>query len=268
MTLRTPANTLPGRAGATSSSPAAFVLFLGLCTGAGACAATPPTPAPLTVASDLDNLPFAGIDADGTPTGRDVEMMELLGELIGRPLVWRRMPFDALLAAVEAGEVDAVCATLGITPEREERVVFSRPYFETAIAVVVRTGAGEPRTLADLEGRRVSAARATTSERAVRRHLAGTLGIFENERGLPAERRLLEHEVDAAVMDGPAADALVAASAGRLVRLSEDLDRERYALALPRNHADLVRRLNRALKTLESDGRLQGLNERFGLSRP
>ena len=30
---------------------------------------------PLVVASDLDNMPFAGVDEQGTPIGRDVEMM-------------------------------------------------------------------------------------------------------------------------------------------------------------------------------------------------
>ena len=219
----------------------------------------------LTVASDLDNPPFAGIDAAGRPFGRDVEMMEALAEILGLELEWRRIPFDEHLPAVEGEEVDVVCATLGITPEREERIAFSRPYFETAIAVVVRSGSGEPRALAELGGLRVSAASGTTSERAVLRHLEHAIGVFENKRGLPTTQRLLSREVDAAVMDGLAADDLVRANPGMLLRLTQNLDRERYALALPQHFRLLRERLNRALEELERTGRLRELDERHGL---
>jgi len=227
-------------------------LLVGLTLGGGC--ATPPAARPaLVVASDLDNLPFAGVDADGRPIGRDVELMERLAAGIGRRVEWRRMPFAELLGAAERGEVDVVCATLGITPERAERVLFTRPYFETSIAVVVRAGppdGGEPTTLAELAGRAVAAGAGTTSERAVRLRLPEAVGVFENERETPTEQRLAAREIDAAVMDGPAADALVAASGGRLVRLAQDLDRERYALALAPGRTRLKSQLDRELARL------------------
>jgi polar amino acid transport system substrate-binding protein len=221
---------------------------------------------PLVVASDLDNPPFAGVGADGEPVGRDVEMMAMLARELGREVEWRRMSFAELLPAVEAGEVDVVCATIGVTPERARRVAFSAPYYRTAIAVVARAGAGEPRTLDELVGRRVSAAAGTTSERAVRRRVPGAVGVFANAKDAPVLERLLAREVDAAVMDGPAADTLVARSDGRLVRLGEDLDVELYALALPLERAALVSALDAALAALSADGRLRALDARYGLS--
>ncbi len=221
--------------------------------------------APIVVASDLDNLPFAGVDERGNAIGRDVEMMQRLAQRFGRPLEWLRMPFEDLLPAVEAGEVDAVCATLGITPERQQLVEFTQPYYETAITVIVRTGSGEPRTLGALRNKRVSAGTGTTSERAVRRHLQGVHGIFENKQGLPTAQRLLENEIDAAVMDGPAADTIVSQSNGRLIRLSETLDQENYAIALPKTHAGLRERLNRALREMQTSGELAALNAKHGL---
>ncbi|MFT4542388.1 MAG: ABC-type amino acid transport substrate-binding protein [Planctomycetota bacterium] len=55
-------------------------------------------------------------------------MAQAIAELIDRDLVWRRMTFDQLLDAVEAGTIDSVVATLGITEARVERVLFSKPY--------------------------------------------------------------------------------------------------------------------------------------------
>lgn len=234
---------------------------------AGCASAHPaPVPATLVVGSDLDNPPFAGVAADGTPTGRDVAMMELLAERLGCRLVWWRLPFDALLDAVESGEVDVVCATIGITPERAEHVAFSAPYFATAIAAVVRAGPGEPRTLTELHGRRVAAARGTTSERAVRLALPAAVLVHESEADPPPGDRLLAGEIDAAVMDRPAADALVAAAGGRLHRLAEPLAAERYALVVAKGRGDLVEHLDRALAALVADGSLARLDARYGLA--
>jgi polar amino acid transport system substrate-binding protein len=228
---------------------------------ASGCAA----PAPITALSDLDNRPFAWVDEDGTPRGRDVEMMTLLAARVGRPLEWRREPFERLLPLVEAGEADVVCATLGVTPERAERVLFTEPYFHTEIAVVVRAGDGEPRSLAELGGKRVSGAAGTTSERAVRTKLLYAVGVFENKTGGATDQRLLGGEIDAAVMDGPAADAMVAASGGHLLRLAQTLDGEHYALALPKDRAKLARALDCALGELDRSGALAALNAAYGL---
>jgi ABC-type amino acid transport substrate-binding protein len=229
------------------------------------CASTDERPATIVVASDLDNMPFAGVAADGTAIGRDVEMMQLLAGLCGCELQWRRMAFERLLPTVEAGSVDVVCATIGITPEREQRVLFTEPYFETTIALVVRVGADEPRTLAELHGRRVLAGAGTTSERAVQRHLPDAVGVFEGDKGLPAAQRLLEHDVDAAAMDGPAADQLVRTSHGRLRRIALALTAEHYALVLPKGRAALRDRLDAALRELRETGELDRLDARHGL---
>jgi polar amino acid transport system substrate-binding protein len=243
--------------------------MLAACAACAACAARATARGaarPLRVASDLDNPPFAWVELDGQPGGRDVDMMTELAVLLGRPLEWQRMAFAELLPAVERGAVDVACATLGVTPERAERVRFTRPYFETRLAVVVRAGSGEPEELADLEGRRVGGGAGTTAERAILRELPRARGVFESESERPALERLLAADVDALVMDAPAAEALVAASTGRLRVLAADLGPERYALALPMDSAALERQLSRALDVLERRGRLAELDREHGLA--
>lgn len=244
-------------------APLLLLGWLAAIVGAG-CAAPRARP-PLRVASDLDNRPFAWVDERGVARGRDVEMMEALAAALGRPLEWRRMPFEQLLPAVERAEVDLACATLGVTPERAERVLFTRPYFATAIAVVVRAGPGEPRALADLAGRAVLAGAGTTSERAVLERLPRAR-LEAGDKGRTTAERLSAGEVDAAVLDGPAAEALVERSGGRLVRLAEPLARELYALALPRSAHELRAALDRELARLERDGALAELDAAHGLA--
>lgn len=220
---------------------------------------------PLVVASDLENPPFAEVDADGREKGRDVEMMEAIATALRRPIEWRRMPFVELLPAVERGDVDVACATLGITPERARRVAFSVPYFETEIAAIARTGEGEPRSVGDLDGKKVAAGKGTTSERAVLLRIPRAAGVFENKNQLPAQERLLAREVDAAVLDGPSADAIVARSGGALTRLAGDLGAESYALALPKSRTELLAKINRALLGMKERGEMRALDAKYAL---
>jgi polar amino acid transport system substrate-binding protein len=220
---------------------------------------------PLVVASDLDNPPFAEIDASGHERGRDVEMMERIASALHRRIEWRRMPFTELIPAAERGEVDVVCATLGITAERAKRVAFSVPYFETELAAVARSGAGEPRSVDELEGRKVAAGAGTTSERAVLLRLPRATGVFQNKNQMPPLERLMSREVDAAVMDAPNADALIATSDGALTRLSGDLGEEIYALALPKSKTELLAAINRELLRMEERGELRRLDADYTL---
>jgi ABC-type amino acid transport substrate-binding protein len=236
-----------------------------LALGWSGCRAPAPLAPALVVASDLDNPPFAELAEDGTPRGRDVEMMNELARRLGRPLEWRRQPFDRLLASVAAGEVDLVCATLGITPERRQLVRFSRPYYLTELAVVVRAGPGEPKGFTDLQGRRVGASPGTTSERALGLRLPEALPDTNSPKGVSVTERLLSAELDAFILDGPNANALVENSTGRLVRLPEALESESYALALPPDAAELTRQVDRILADLEREGYLLLLDTRYGL---
>jgi polar amino acid transport system substrate-binding protein len=131
--------------------------------------------------------------------------------------------------ACALGEVHVVCATLGVTAERARRVRFTHGYFETALAVLVR--ADSPvQTLDDLVGRRVGAGAGTTSEKAVYERLPFSHAIVG-----PKSAELLERgEVEAVVMDAPAADRSAAESGGKLRVLAEDVGREVYALAVAR----------------------------------
>lgn len=225
----------------------------------------PELPDRIRVGSDLDNPPFAYLDDAGRPAGRDVEMMRRLAQRMDVKLDWQRMPFEELLPAAERGEVDVLCATLGAAPDRATRFLFTQPYFETVLSVVVRDGAGEPESLAALEGRRVAAGLGTTSEIAVRRRLPGAEVVTENKQQLESAERLTTREVDAIVMDGPAADALVADSGGALRKMRGNLGPERYVLVLPFEQRYLRERLDRALVELAREW--PKLDARHGLTR-
>lgn len=153
--------------------------------------------------------------------------------------------------AVETGAVDMVVNTLSITCERKARVEFSAVYYEAGQRVLVNEGA--PVTgLADLRGKRVCAARGSTS---LRRVLASrdkpiAVGVPNAEDCLVA---LQLGEVDAVSTD----DTLLAGMAAQDPRVrivGPRFGDEPYGVAINRNDQDLVRFVNGVLARWIADG--------------
>ena len=75
---------------------------------------------------------------DGTEiVGVDVEIMEKVGEKLGKDIVWQDGEFGIIIDVVAAGELaDCGAAGLTITEARKEKVDFSTPYY-TSIQYVI-----------------------------------------------------------------------------------------------------------------------------------
>jgi len=235
-----------------------LLVFLGAALGT--------TQAPvLRIASDATFPPFHFIDESGEPTGFEIALAKLVAEREGfRPHVVV-LPYDELLPGLAAGAHHLVAATTGITPERDTLYLFSKPYFETCQAALVRVGENEPETLAELSGRRVGAGGAGTSARA----LAGLQGVEavtlgKGEAGVPF---LEEGKIDALIVDEFGAVRTARASNGRLRVLAEPVALERYAFVLSLDSSDLKDAFDTAIEALEREGRLEELRKEFGVER-
>lgn len=82
-------------------------------------------------------LPFVAVQ-EGRLTGFDVELAERFAARLGRELRLANMDFGSLVAAVASGKADLIVSSIYITPEREEQIDFSAPYYamETHVAAL------------------------------------------------------------------------------------------------------------------------------------
>jgi ABC-type amino acid transport substrate-binding protein len=235
-----------------------ILAFLGAALGA----TEPPV---LHIASDATFPPFHYVSDRGEPTGFEIELARLVAQRGGfRPQVVV-LPYDDLLSGLTTGAHQLVAATTGITPEREKLYLFTKAYFETCQAALVRVGENEPETLAELSGRRVGAAGAGTSARALAGlHGVEAVALGKGEAGVPS---LEEGKIDALIVDEFGAVRTARASKGRLRVLTEPVALERYAFVLPLASRDLKAALDSALDALERDGRIEELRKKFGVER-
>lgn len=76
---------------------------------------------------------------DGTDiVGFDVEMANEIAKDLGKKLQIENMPFESLLAALDAGVVDFLVAGMTVTKDRLKSVDFSDTYYDAAQVIIVR----------------------------------------------------------------------------------------------------------------------------------
>lgn len=88
-----------------------------------------------------DTVPFA-MKENGEWVGISTDLWNELAEELGLEYEWIETDLEGLLTGLESGELDASVAALTLTPEREEIVDFSHPYFESGLGIAIRKGPG------------------------------------------------------------------------------------------------------------------------------
>lgn len=97
-------------------------------------------------------VPIAG--GVGYAYGYDVMMAKHLTEKLGYEFEIVKLDWDALIPALQSGDVDAVIAGQSIKPERAEKVDFTTPYYYASIVTLVKENSpyASAKGMSDLAG--------------------------------------------------------------------------------------------------------------------
>lgn len=204
----------------------------------------------LTVGSDIPYPPFEQ-GKPGSYTGFDVELMEAIGEKLGREVEFQDTSFETIFRDVAQGKFDAVISAATITEEREQAVDFSNPYYLSEQAVLVDEGS-EIESLEDLQGKTVGVQQGTTGQE-LAKEKSGANEIRPYPEGPDAVNALKAGTVEAVVIDAPVAQNAVEKSGG--VEIAENVPtEENYGIAVAQGETELLEEINDALTEIEEDG--------------
>jgi polar amino acid transport system substrate-binding protein len=117
----------------------------------------------VTIGMLIDFPPYGTTNANNQPDGYDADVARLLAKDLGVKLNLVPVTGPNRIPFLLTNKVDLLVASLAITPERAKQVQFSKPY---AAASVILYGDKKLsiKTPADLKGKRVGVARASTQD--------------------------------------------------------------------------------------------------------
>ena len=266
-----PASDSSSSSGSASASASAST---SLTPGEGECAAERldvRTPGQLTVGTDSPAYEpwFVGNDPTTGEGYESAVAYEVAGRLgFGEDEVqWTTVGFNSSYAPGPK-DFDFDINQISITPQREKVVDFSEGYYTAAQAVVALDGsrAANATSVEDLAGLRLGAQTGTTSLTAVREQIEPTDEPLVFDDTNVAKQALENEQVDAIIADLPTAFYISAAEIpGSTVvgQFQADVGQPEQFGLLFEQGSPLVPCVNAALSSLEDDGTLEQLQQRW-----
>jgi len=118
----------------------------------------------ITTCTHLPYQPFQ-FERGGEIVGFDVDMVDLVAKKLGVEQAIVDTPFEGIQSGedLNARKCDIAAAAMTITPEREEKIAFSAPYFDADQALLVKKDSGI-KSLEDLQGKTLGVQSGTTGK--------------------------------------------------------------------------------------------------------
>ncbi|MEV5682055.1 glutamate ABC transporter substrate-binding protein [Streptomyces sp. NPDC052164] len=205
----------------------------------------------------------------GTLEGFDIDLVRAIaGNILGDPdaVIFRAIPTNQRIAALEHDRVDVVVRTMTINCKRLDQVSFSTAYFQAGQQVLAPKESAITGYDSSLKGKRVCTAEGSTAYEALEKQSYGA--VFKDESdGTERDKdqltvpnqldclvRLQLGEVDAVVTD----NALAAGQAAQdpaVVLKGAPFTTEYYGVATKKGANDLVARVNAVLDDYRRGGK-------------
>lgn len=215
----------------------------------------------LAIGMLVDFPPFGITDSSNEPDGYDADVARLLAEYLGvEPEIIpvtgpNRIPY------LLSGQVDVLVASLGVTPERAERVDFSDPYAAISIGVVAGTDL-DIETPEDLAGHTIAVARASTQDTAVTAVAPEGATIQRFDDDASAVQALLSGQVDVIGISNVVGLQIKEMGGDRFddkFSLSEQMQ----GIVVRPGSTELLDKINEFLRVVKDDGRLNEIHEKW-----
>jgi polar amino acid transport system substrate-binding protein len=245
----------------------ASVALFGSGCGKEETTSTTGAPAPaktLVVGTEATFPPFEMRDEKGEIVGFDIELVKAISAKNGHPVEIKDMGFDALIPALQAGQIDLIASGLSITDERKKVIDYSDPYIEAGLVLAVRKDEKAIRGSTDLAGKSVAVQQGSTGAKTAEAMLADKkIGSIKQFPNVPlAMMELAKGGVDVVINDKPVSEAIVAQQKDILL-LPEVLESDSYGFAMRKGNTELQTKVNASLKELQAEGFIDTLKAKY-----
>ncbi len=194
--------------------------------------------------------------------GFEYELAEALAARLRCKAQMVQNQWDQLIPALERGNFDLLLNGLELTPEHQQQIAMSRPYYVYAQQIVTGPETKGLEQIKDLSGRRVGVLSSSVAERLLEKIPGIELKIYPGN--VESFRDLKARRLEAVLLDLPI--ALYYAKPDPELKLSgAAFAPGYYAIGVRKQDPELLAIVNETLGALAADGTLERIYRKYGI---
>ncbi|WDP90570.1 MAG: amino acid ABC transporter substrate-binding protein [Desulfobacter sp.] len=211
-----------------------------------------------------DSFPPMGYRvADGTLVGFDVDAAEELGRRLGIKIEWKPTAWSGVVHSLNSKMFDCIWNGMTITPERQEKVAFTKPYIMDGQIAVVRFSEKRFKSYKDLEGAVVGAQKDSSAVKAIEKMTAKPKEVKEYADNPKALLDLEAGRTDAVVIDNVAGRHFISKRIGKFKVLPGNISKEPFGIAFRKADAELLNMVQKTIDEMIADGTLAKISTKW-----
>jgi polar amino acid transport system substrate-binding protein len=215
----------------------------------------------LRVGSDTTYAPFESVDKKGNFVGFDMDLIRMIGAEIGMDVQIKTINWDGIIPGLMNGNYDCLISAMTITKERGKQIDFSLPYFTIKQAILIRADNKAIKSETDLVGKSISVQSGTTGDLFATKIKGVSVKRFtDNPQAIQA---VINKNVDASIMDDLAAYDAFRKTPGLKFVAIKNTEKEGYGIGIKKGNTALEEKINKAIQTLEQNGKLKALKAKY-----
>lgn len=221
----------------------------------------------LKVVTEAGFAPFEFKEGNDEFVGFDMDLIRAIGEAQGYKVELAHMGFESLIPALQSDKADCAIAGMSITPERQESVDFSTPYFDAGLIIAVAKDTEGIAILDDLKGKKIAGQVGTIGADACMsvKEKAPKTEVRTYDNIGEAFMELEKGGVDAVVNDHAVTAYYIKTTGKDKTKMVGELFSadDHYGIAVKKGNAEMLKVINDGLEKIKANGKYDEIYKKW-----
>ena len=215
----------------------------------------------LTIATEGTYAPFSYYDDKNELKGYDVDIAREVAKKLNLKIEFLTAPWDAMLAAFDAGKADAVFNQVSVTDERKKKYDYAQPYTVVHGAIITHKDNDDIKSFGDLKGKKNADSATSNWAKVAASYGAQNVTVDSFSKSMEL---LVSKRVDAVVRDNIVFYDFIKQRPGAPVKIAaEGSDTDYTAPIVQKGNTELVDQISKAIEELKNEGKLAEISIRY-----
>ena len=218
----------------------------------------------LLVGTDAGFAPFEYKDPKTNEiVGFDIDLITAMAKAVGDDVKIQNMQFAGIIPALQTNMIDVAAAALTITAERQKQVLFTDPYYDVGLVMVIRKkDADKYKTLDDMQGKRICSQIGTTGAILGKQVKGATVGEYDQMGDAMMELKM--NGCDSVLVDKTVTEYYIAQQGDKDIMMVPHLyNPKQNGFAVSKRNTELAAKLNKGLKIIRENGEYDKIYEKW-----